>query len=348
MVAINFGIFDEMEWPEEKTFEQLIEDKVDLVRRAEKIGCFDTFFTIERHFTRLSFNNSQSVIITFLSQKTSRMRFGALVYVLPLRNPLHLAEEICLLDRLTGGRLEVGLGSGISELELSKFGFDASIARQMSREAVEIILEYFRSEELNYNGKFYRYRKVKPLLRPHQLPHPPIWIPSRNKETMKWLGSNGMNTAWFFDSNEEIKQAFDIYWDNYSQTDRTPKVGIVRHVYVSRSDEDAINKVKPYVIANGRNERYLYSATQQSYATPTEGYKPIDLYLFDKPDLLLKHDIVLAGSPKTITNKIKAAISLTRANYFMPYFEFGNMEHSDAIQSLELFGNEVFPAFVRR
>jgi len=347
-LKIGFGLFDHLEWPEKKDYDTMLKEKFEIVKLADKLGCFDTFFSIERHFTRLSANPSQSVLISALSQIASRIRFGALVYVLPLRNPLMLAEEIAMLDHITSGRLDVGFGSGISELELELFSLDADEARVVSREALTMLLEYFtnKSERFSFKGKYFSYNDVPVLLKTLQKPHPPIWIPSRNSETMKWLGEHGFNTAWIFDTYDRIKMAFDNYWANFRVKDKMPKVGLVRHLFIAGSEQQAIKKVRPALINYGRDERFLFKPSVKSYAKKRDGYSPFDVYLFEDPDYILANEIAIAGSPDTVSKKIKKAINLTGANYFMPYMDFGNIEHEDVLSSIELFCEEVYPEFV--
>ena len=346
-MRIGFGLFDQLEWPEKKDYRTMLNEKFEVVALVDKLECFDTFFSTERHFTRLSANLSQSVLISSLAQITSRIRFGALVYVLPTRNPLMLAEEITMLDHITSGRLDMGFGSGISELELELFGLDAAKARMVSKEAFAMLLRYFTTESdtFTFNGKFFRYSNIPRLVKPYQKPHPPIWVPSRNLETMKWLGEHGFNTAWIFDTYDKIRSAFDNYWKNFNAVDKIPKVGLVRHLFVARSDEQALRKVRPALVNYGRDERFLFKPSVKSYAKKRTGYQPFDLFSFEDPDYIIGHDIAIAGSPKTVSKKIKRAVSLTRANYFMPYMDFGSIEHEDVMSSIELFSEEVYPEF---
>ncbi|MDG6935129.1 MAG: LLM class flavin-dependent oxidoreductase [Nitrososphaerota archaeon] len=347
MINVGFGLFDQLELPEGKDYRTLLKEKLEVVRIADRLGCFDTFFSTERHFTRLSVNLSQSVLLAALSQITSRMRLGALVYVLPLRNPLVLAEEISMLDHITDGRLEVGFGSGISELEMKFFGLEPESARAMSREAFELLIQYFRSDSptFSFEGSFYRYSEVPRIVRPVQTPHPPVWVPSRNKETMKWLGKEALNTAWMFDSYGTIKSAFDNYWKSFTSNERKPKVGIVRHLLVAKTDEEALKLIRPALVNYGRDERYLFNASKKKYASERKGYEPFDLFRFEDPDSLIKQEIAIAGSPRTVASKIKKAISLTGANYFIPYMDFGDTPHERVVESIELFEKEVFPEF---
>ncbi|MEM3638178.1 MAG: LLM class flavin-dependent oxidoreductase [Conexivisphaerales archaeon] len=344
---IKFGLFDQLELPAEQDYETMLRQKFEIVRLADRLGCFDTFFSTERHFTRLSVNLSQSVLLSALSQITSQIRLCALVYVLPIRNPLLLAEEIAMLDHITSGRLEVGFGSGISELELRYFGLSAERARLVSREAFDLLFKYFTfsSNEFSFTGRYFKYHNVPRLVKPLQKPHPPIWIPSRNRETMKWLGGLGLNTAWIFDSYETIKTAFDVYWKNFKPRNGMPKVGIVRHVFVAKSDETAIRTIKPALINYGRDERFLFGDRKKSYAKKRIGYEPFDLYAFEDPNYILSHEIAIAGSPKTVSEKIRKAISITGANYFIPYMDFGSMKHEDVQESLQLFSSDVYPDF---
>src|SRR5581483_10355169 len=113
------------------------------------------------------------VFLAAAAQRTSRIRLGPLVYLLPLYNPLRLLEEICMLDQLSGGRLELGVGRGISPYELGYFGVDPAKTRALFDEALAIILAGLTRERLTYHGRYHHFDDVPIELRPLQRPYPP-------------------------------------------------------------------------------------------------------------------------------------------------------------------------------
>src|ERR1700704_6383345 len=129
----------------------------------------------EHHSTPLNLAPSPSVFLAAVTQCTKRLRMGALVYVLPAHHPLRLAEEICMLDHLSGGRVEVGIGRGASPHELHYFGVDPDHAPAMYFEAYTVIMQALTQTEVNSAGKYYSFENVPIEIKPAQLPHPPLW-----------------------------------------------------------------------------------------------------------------------------------------------------------------------------
>jgi hypothetical protein len=103
------------------------------------------------------------------------LRFGPLVYLLPFYHPLRLIEEICMLDQMSGGRLELGVGRGVSPFETKAYGLDFANTGEIYHEAFQLILKGLATDELTFEGKHYQFRNVPMILRPVQRPHPPLW-----------------------------------------------------------------------------------------------------------------------------------------------------------------------------
>ena len=150
---------------------------------------------------------SPSVFLAAVAQRTENLRFGPMVYALPLYHPLRLAEEICMLDQMSGGRLDLGFGRGASPIEIDIFGRDPKDSQEIYLESLEIILMALKSGHVDYQGKFFKLNDVPVALEPRQVPHPPfgmvftpwialhargqkalmllVWIPLRRQ--VKWL-----------------------------------------------------------------------------------------------------------------------------------------------------------------
>ena len=109
-----------------------------------------------------------ALFLAAAAQRTKRIRLGPLTYLLPLYNPLRLIEEVCMLDQLSGGRLELGIGRGVSPYELGYFGVDISGTRPIFDEALAVLVAGMTNERLTFEGNHYQYHDVPMELRPLQ------------------------------------------------------------------------------------------------------------------------------------------------------------------------------------
>jgi alkanesulfonate monooxygenase SsuD/methylene tetrahydromethanopterin reductase-like flavin-dependent oxidoreductase (luciferase family) len=175
MTAVTFGLFD---WIDrgDAPLQQLYEERLRLLEAADAAGFF-AYHLAEHHATPLGLASSPGLFLAAAAQRTRRIRLGPLVYLLPLYNPLRLVEEICMLDHLSGGRLEVGIGRGVSPYELQHFGVDEADARSMFDEALAVLVAGLTHERLTFAGRHLRYEDVPMELRPLQRPYPPLWYP---------------------------------------------------------------------------------------------------------------------------------------------------------------------------
>src|SRR4051812_13123547 len=174
---LRFGIFDHID-DAGAPLAQLYEDRLRLAELYDRAG-FYAYHCAEHHGTPLGLAPSPAVWLASLAQRTRRLRLHAMVFVLPLYDPLRLIEEICMLDQLSEGRLGVGIGRGVSPLETGFFGVDEDEGRARYEEALEVIRAGLQSETLSFEGRYYRYDRVPMTLQPLQplqQPHPPLWL----------------------------------------------------------------------------------------------------------------------------------------------------------------------------
>src|SRR5450755_5186095 len=175
--AMQFGIFDQNDRGPSPLAEQY-ENRLKLIEFYDRAG-FRAYHMSEHHSTPLNLTPSPSVFLAAAAQRTRRLRLGALVYILPAHHPLRLAEEICMLDHLSHGRLEVGVGRGASPHELQYFGVDPETAPAMYVEAYTVIRQALTQKLVNFSGKYYNFENVPVEIKPAQLPHPPFWYACR-------------------------------------------------------------------------------------------------------------------------------------------------------------------------
>jgi len=199
------------------------------------------------HATPLGCAPSPSVFLAAVAQRTRRLRFGPLVYTLPLYHPLRLIDEICMLDQMSGGRWELGVGRGISPFELGYFGIDPATAQAMYIEALEVIV-VVGDAGAELQGKYYNFRNVPIELEPVQKPHPPLWY-GIGKPRQRALGGTQRRQR-----RRQRAGAVDARhhgplpreWTALGHTPETiRKWGVTRHVVVAETEREALEIARP-------------------------------------------------------------------------------------------------------
>src|SRR6516164_9579888 len=245
MSKVSFGVFD---WIDRGTqlLSQLYEDRLQLLAAADEAGFF-CYHLAEHHATPLGMAPSPALFLTAATQRTRRIRLGPLVYLLPLYDPLRLIEEVAMLDQLSGGRLELGVGRGVSPYELRNFGVDPENSRAMFDEALAVLLAGLTQERLSFAGAHYQYRDVPIELHPLQQPYPPLWYPTHTPTSIEYAGRHGFNfvglgpAATVREHTDAYKRAWSAHRhdpDRLNGHVATPKIGILRLVVADR-DTDA-------------------------------------------------------------------------------------------------------------
>jgi alkanesulfonate monooxygenase SsuD/methylene tetrahydromethanopterin reductase-like flavin-dependent oxidoreductase (luciferase family) len=154
---------------------KVYEDNLNLYEAADEQG-FDGLFLGEHHFTSYTITPSPNLMIAALSQRTKNMRIGLMVNVVPFNHPLRMAEEAAMLDLLTNGRLELGLGRGVDEQEFEKWHMPFQEARPRFEEGIDLMKKAWTEVEFAHEGNYYHVGPLSMWPRPIQKPHPPIWI----------------------------------------------------------------------------------------------------------------------------------------------------------------------------
>ena len=143
-MALEFGIFDHVD-RHDQPLSDFYEDRLKLMEAYDRAGIYG-YHCAEHHSTPLGMAPSPSVYLAAIGQRTKRLRFGPLVYTLALYHPLRLAEEICMLDQMSRGRFLLGIGKGISPIEVGYYGIDYKNADKMFAESLAIIMQALTHE----------------------------------------------------------------------------------------------------------------------------------------------------------------------------------------------------------
>jgi alkanesulfonate monooxygenase SsuD/methylene tetrahydromethanopterin reductase-like flavin-dependent oxidoreductase (luciferase family) len=343
--SIRFGLFD---WLDRNagSLADMYEQRLRLLEYADQAG-YAIYHLAEHHGTPLGMAPSPNLFLAAAAQRTKRIRLGPLVYIVPLYNPMRLAEEICMLDQLSGGRLELGLGRGSSRFELQMLGVDVSETRERYDEGIDVLLEALSTGEVTHGGRYWTFDKARLELEPFQKPYPPLWYPSSIPETIPWIAEHGYNTLWSFNTptQEEVHRRLALYTEHYPLARNNPKrvnphvvhptYGIVRKVYVADTDEEALRVAREALKRFRHNFSYLFEL-HEDHAHWNN--------LSDFDDCLAR-GVLFAGSPATVRETLSTFLSGTGGNYFGACFAWGDISTEQTLRSMELFTKEVIPAF---
>src|ERR1700739_3656514 len=182
---MRFGIFDHLD-DGGVPLGQLFAERLRLSELDDRAG-FYGYHLAEHHATPLGYAPSPAVFLSAVAQRTRQLRFGPMVYLLPLYHPLRLIEEICMLDQMSGGRFLLGVGRGISPIEVGFYGVEFDTGMQQFREAFDAIRIGLTEDELTYHGKFYDFDHVPIAMKPAQKPIPELWYGSGRMESIAWV-----------------------------------------------------------------------------------------------------------------------------------------------------------------
>jgi alkanesulfonate monooxygenase SsuD/methylene tetrahydromethanopterin reductase-like flavin-dependent oxidoreductase (luciferase family) len=334
---MKFGVFDHMD-DAGVPLGQLYSDRLALVEAYDRAGIWG-YHLAEHHATPLGCASSPSLFLAAMAQRTKSLRFGPLVYLLPFYHPLRLIEEICMLDQMSGGRFQLGVGRGVSPFETQAYGLDFAKTGEIYHEAFQLILRGLASDELTFEGKHYAFRNVPMILRPVQHPHPPLWYGTTIPENADWPAANDVNivTIALRPAGRAITDRYRAVRGRLGKTNETPLMGMARHVVVADTDEQAL-AIARRAYPRWRNSfRWLFAR---------HGTEPRIMAIYPETfDGLAAFDNGVAGSPKTVRDFIAAEIAATGANYLLSWFAFGDMTLAESLRSVELFAREVMPAF---
>ena len=190
---------------------------------------------------------SPSVFLAAVAQRTKRLRFGPLVYTVNLYHPLRLIDEICMLDQMSGGRLELGIGRGISPYEVGYYGVDPATGPERFAEAMQVIMKGLTEKRLSHEGKYFTFKDVPMEMQPVQRPHPPLWYGANSLESADRLAKQACNTVVGMraDGVGQFSARYRAAWKALGRDEKDlPLIGLSRHVVVGDTDREAQSAAK--------------------------------------------------------------------------------------------------------
>jgi alkanesulfonate monooxygenase SsuD/methylene tetrahydromethanopterin reductase-like flavin-dependent oxidoreductase (luciferase family) len=278
--------------------------------------------------------------------RTRKIHMGPLVYLLPLYHPIRLVEEICMLDQLSGGRLEVGVGRGISPYELGHFGVGFLESREIFEESLTVIVQGLREQKVSHRGERYKFAGAPIELTPKQKPNPPFWygastpdglaFAARHRMQIVTGGPNGVVNG-TVTAYRQLLDKFCDSPDNLNPHIAEPKIGAVRHFFTADSDKQAEEIAIP-----------AYRVYYNNIVKLWRDFGTVPTLFTDDLMRARAADAAIVGSPKSVREKIAAYFEESGTNYLVLSFAWGGLTHEQSRHSMDLFASEVMPHFVKR
>jgi len=332
---LEFGVFDHLD-RNDLPLREYYEQRLKVIEALDRSG-FYAYHVAEHHFTPLGMAPSPSVFLSAIAQRTRRLRFGTFVYALPVHHPLRVLEEICMLDHMSGGRLEIGFGRGSVPFEISYYGQNAEERQQIYAERLELILKAFTVKTLNWKGRYDQFENVPMEMESFQKPHPPLWYGAHSPDSAERAARKGLNmvTNDMPDNARAIVARYRQIWNEVQGSATPPNMGVVRFIVVADSDAKAM------AIAR---RAYLRWRSAFTYLSEMNGTLPNSPLRVESFDALIGQGQAIAGSPETVRKFLAAQVEDSKANYIVGQFCFGDLTLEDMLRSVELFATKVKPA----
>jgi len=334
---MEFGVFYQLPCGVEQSPQLRYQDTIAQAILADELG-FDQVWLAELHFNpRFSVMPAPLLLASAIAQATKRIKIGTAVNLVPLHQPIRLAEEVATLDLLSEGRAIFGIGRGSQPRQYAGYGVDMEEGRARFLEALELIIHAWTREETCFSGEFYQVQEVNVVPKPAQQPYPPVYIAANSADTFGLVGELGHNllVAPLVVSREGALAGLEEYRSALARSGHDAglkKVNINMPVYVT---ED------PSKIKSG------YESTINNYlGTLRENRSGPASRAANRDYEEVRSDYAAIGTPEQVVTKLKFFQDLFNPDEFMCWFNTGGMlPHREVAQSMELFAEKVMPHF---
>jgi alkanesulfonate monooxygenase SsuD/methylene tetrahydromethanopterin reductase-like flavin-dependent oxidoreductase (luciferase family) len=349
---MKFGMLHPFDNPANKSVREVLNEELDLMRGAEDLD-FDSVWASEHHFSEYGFCASPALTLAAVAPMTKKIRLGTGVAVLPFNHPLRIAEEIALLDLISGGRVDFGVGRGFQPIEYRGFRIAQTQSHAMFDEALDIILQAWTQQKLDYTGQHFRVEVEHVAPKPLQDPHPPVWVAAVSGDSFAAAGKRGLNLLCapsFGFYGEEATKLIKRYHDGLKLA-ANPKakrdIGVLCMVYCGETEEQARRDFTGPVL-------WTYRALAK-YIAPPAGQQPAEGYeIYEQLrsmcasinwDQLKAAGAVVCGDRESCIQQISALRERLGCTHLLCWTRMGGLDSVKVIQSMERMRKYVIPQF---
>ncbi|WP_224270985.1 LLM class flavin-dependent oxidoreductase [Haloprofundus salinisoli] len=324
---MKFGVFLNQYYEEEGSFAAT--DLLEQVKLMESVG-FDSATVGERHVHEEGFVEPLTMLAA-IAAETETLELGTAAMLPALYNPLHLSEQVAMIDQISGGRMSFGAALGYRERELTPFGVDMDDRVKMFIESLTLLKRLWTEDEITHDGDFWTFEDIFISPRPDNLP---IWIGGHADIAIKRAAYRG--DAWIASASsttEDLEAQIDVYEDALDEFDMSREendVILMRDCFVADSVEEARESIEPYLL----NLYQLYARWGQTYLDEHE--IEIDYEELDEKFVI--------GTPEQCVEQLREYEELG-VDHVLIRCQFPGQPQESALHCLERFGEEVIPEF---
>jgi alkanesulfonate monooxygenase SsuD/methylene tetrahydromethanopterin reductase-like flavin-dependent oxidoreductase (luciferase family) len=347
---MKFGLFylfsDFGNITQQRLFDEVLEE----IEHGEELG-FESVWLPEHHFAVYGMLGNPLLLAAAVAQRTQNMKIATAVVVLPFQHPLRVAEDVAMVDALSGGRLLFGVGRGYQPPEFHGFGVSQDKSSEMFVESLEIIKRALSGEKFAYDGDFWKIEEpIEIFPKPLQTPHPPLYMASVSRRSLDVAARFNMSLlrAPQFSNLEAVAEAFDEYAGLLHEYGFDPAAldqPVSLRVHVTPTDEEAKAETE-HALWFYRLLGTLVPGAPGRETVP-KGYEKYPL----NPDVLARltlEDVwergTAFGSPERVIEIMKMYMDKLGARHFIVQMRIGGLEHDKVMRSMDLFTREVMPA----
>lgn len=325
---------------------EIYESHFNVWLEAEELG-YDGVFFSEHHFTAYNVSPSPNLLVAALAKRTSRMRLGVMCNVLPFHNPVRLAEETAMLDYLTDGRLEVGLGRGADAYEFEKMGIPHEDTRGMFEESLELMKKAWENPVFSHQGKHWSYTDASIWPRPVNPPKP--WITCISPETVEFAARSGYKMALAYLPSAAMANYVDLYRNTTADAGRDPatlETAILRSIVIAPTDSEADDIAAPALehlfalfkkVAVFRDLNHV----PKGYEFYSSFFRPFAANVSYED--LRDSGIALVGSPDTVRDRLAAQVQEIGTENVLMFSSFGDLDAKQISRTHQLYAEHVMP-----
>lgn len=341
-----FGIFDQ--FAENGTAGESLRNFVDLVVEAEQLG-FDRAWVSEHHFTAYGgIQPRPQMLLAHIAARTKRIRLGTAVTLVPFDNPVRLAEDFALLDVLSEGRLDWGVGRGLFPFEYDGMGVSQDESRLRLEEGLEFVTRAWTSGTFSFDGRFTKFSELEVLPKPVQSPHPPISVAALSPASIDWVARKGFNNLQVpyvapLEVSDERLATWRALVDKAGHV-RPPRLTATMHTFVGADHGAAVE------LGHHHLDRYL--GLQAEHFPTSSKSKEYEIYAKMSASVKALNANELAAGDRTAIGDVARVSDVVRhmkdrfaIDEFCCFVGWGGTPHEATVQSLRRFANEVMPQF---
>jgi alkanesulfonate monooxygenase SsuD/methylene tetrahydromethanopterin reductase-like flavin-dependent oxidoreductase (luciferase family) len=352
---MRFGTYFFLQAPPGHRHADIIQRELDQMVLSETLG-FDEVWLTEHHFIDYGLSVDPATLASALASRTSRVRIGLAAAILPFHDPIRLAEQLALVDIISRGRLDVGVGRGNRPSEFIGYRVPQVESRERFDEAVQILQRAWTEERFSYDGRYFQIPDVRVIPKPLQRPHPPLYQVCVSPDSIEGTALRGwpMLNSLLFGGLEQLVAARDRYVATLQKAGRTAAEittllglwGVSRQIYVAPTDAQALAEARDAEMWYQESFRkfLIPERIEESHPTLQPGFRAMAERLSKITWEGLVAETLAFGSPETVARHIEQMRQLG-VGQVMCWMNFGGLGEGKVRRSMELFAREVMPRF---